>query len=101
MYDFKKTPQMTRTEAMNEAKDFFKGKSELITLVDRSLYYKDRSSNFQPVEFCINIKTLLEEFQNIPAFDENLTYYGNSLFIMGSRSRIYQFEEFKKVFPNL
>lgn len=37
-----------------------------------------------------NIETLLEEFDNIPYFDESLTADGrNMYFIMGARSRVY------------
>jgi hypothetical protein len=52
-------------------------------------------------KFIVNIPTLLKKFDNIPAFDEDLRYEGQTLFVMGSRSRIYEFDQFKKVFPNL
>jgi hypothetical protein len=52
-------------------------------------------------KFIVNIPTLLKKFDNSPAFDEDLRYEGQTLFVMGSRSRIYEFDQFKKVFPNL
>ena len=54
-----------------------------------------------PAKFAINIAALKDQFHNIPYFDESLVYYGPSLNLVGGRSRIYDFEVYKKVFPNI
>ena len=86
---------------MEKTKAFFKGKGQLMTLVDRSLEYLGPESNDQPLKFLVNVEGLQEQFNNIPAFDESLRYYGNTLFLMGSRSRIYNLDAYQKVFPNV
>lgn len=91
----------TRQEAIFKTKEYFKGKAQFVALVDRSLEYLGPDSDQKQAKFIVNIPTLLKKFDNIPAFDEDLRYEGQTLFVMGSRSRIYEFDQFKKVFPNL
>lgn len=67
------------------ASEYFKGKKEFITLVDRAMDPQE-----QPIVWITNINTLLEQFDNIPYFDESLRNDGrNMYFIMGAKSRIY------------
>ena len=67
------------------ASEYFKGKKEFITLVDRAMDVQE-----QPIIWMTNIDTLLGQFNNIPYFDESLRNDGeNMYFIMGAKSRIY------------
>ena len=51
-------PETTRAQAMQRTKEFFNGKNELITLVERSLEYLGPESDSQPFKFLVNIETL-------------------------------------------
>jgi hypothetical protein len=55
----------------------------------------------EEVKWLVNTEALLREFRNIPYFDETLRYTGPTLQIVGGRSKIYPFEAYQKVFPNI
>ena len=66
----------------------------------RSLVFDKENGEDDPVKFAINIDSLKDQFQNIPFFDESLRYNGPGLNLVGGKSRIYDFEVYKKIFPN-
>ena len=53
------------------------------------------------VKWLVNVEALVRDFINIPYFDESLRFYGPTLQIVGGKSKIYPFEGYKKVFPNI
>ena len=67
----------------------------------RSLVLDKDNKEDDPVKFAVNIAALQNQFPNIPYFDESLVYHGPSLNIVGGNSRIYDFDIYKKVFPNI
>lgn len=65
-------------------------------MVDRSL------APGASCKFVTNIRTLYDEFHEIPYFNESITADGTHMyFIMGSRSRIYALADYRRVFTNL
>ena len=67
------------------ADEYFKGKKEFITLVDRAMDAQEL-----PIKWITNVEYLLHQFENIPYFDESLRNDGkNMFFLMGAKSRIY------------
>ena len=85
---------------MEAADKFFKGKPQFRALVSRSLALDQENGSDDPAKWLVNVRTLRDEFTNIPYFDENLSFQGPGLNIVGERSRQYPFESYKKIFPN-
>ncbi len=53
------------------------------------------------VQWLVNVEALMREFRNIPYFDESLRFHGSTLQIVGGRSKIYEYESYQKIFPNI
>jgi hypothetical protein len=60
---------------VKRANEFFKGKLQFVSLLDRNLdpNYKDE------IKWLVNVEALLREFRNIPYFDETLRFQGPCL----------------------
>lgn len=86
---------------MEQVREMMRDKSALIAIVDRALRYDGRDCNDKPPEFLVNVETLLKEYSNIPSFDESQRSETKVLFLMGSRSTIFPFGKFRKVFPRV
>lgn len=88
---------VSKDEATKRAKEFFRGKLQFVSLLERNLdpNHKDE------IKWLVNVEALMREFGNIPFFDETLRYEGPCLQIVGGRSRIYPFEKYKKVFTKI
>ena len=91
---------LSRKDLLLKANDFFKGKKELVALVDRCLDPKNPDAG--DLKWVTNVETLKKEFDNIPYFDESIKANGKHMyFLMGARSRVYPVSAYKKVFTDL
>ncbi|TNV85972.1 hypothetical protein FGO68_gene4011 [Halteria grandinella] len=88
---------VSRDEAVKRAGELFRGKLQFVSLLERNL----DPNHKEEIKWLVNVEALKREFINIPYFDEELRYQGPCLQIVGGKSRIYQFEQYKKVFTNI
>ena len=99
-----KNASITKEQAVAAAKDHFKGKPQFSSLIERNIKTQEGvlwiDQKHTELEWAINLQALRDQFSNVPYFDESLRYYGPSYNIVGGRSRIYELDQYTKVFPN-
>ena len=88
---------LTRSQAIQQAKEFYDNKPELVFIIDKNL----KRNKDDKLEWLVNIDSLYKNFQEVPYFDESLTNDTKSVYhIVGEQSKIYEIDQYKKVFPN-
>ena len=88
LFELKEENQgITYNQVMEAADKFFNSKPQLRALVSRSLALDQENGSDDPAKWLVNVRTLRDEFTNIPYFDENLSFDGPGLNIVGERSR--------------
>lgn len=100
MTELKHDKTLTRRQVGVKAKEYFKGKTQFATLINRAL---DQSAGTMdlPAVWKVNVETLSKEFDNIPFFDETMRLdRPNSAFhVVGGKSHQYKHSDYCKVFP--
>ena len=88
---------MTQAEAIQQAKDHFKGKPQFVFMFQKNmdLEVEDR------VVWKPNIESIFRNFDCIPYFDESLRFHGPCYHLVGEKSRQYPLEIYKRVFTNI
>lgn len=88
---------LTRSQAIEQAKEFFEDKPELVFIIDKNL----KRNKDDSLEWLVNIDALFKNFQEVPYFDESMTNDTRTVYhIVGEQSKIYEIDQYKKVFPN-
>uniref|UniRef100_A0A7S3FWF3 Uncharacterized protein n=1 Tax=Strombidium rassoulzadegani TaxID=1082188 RepID=A0A7S3FWF3_9SPIT len=96
MFDLKEEG-LSRQEAIERGKEFFRGKPEFVNLL---LTNMDKKSDL--IQWMANIDAIYHNFQEVRAFNEDLRFHKDTVYqIVGEKSLIYEHSQYQKVFPQI